>query len=50
MHLERELFNSEALLAVRPALPMEGISVILGNGLVGEKMWSEVTTLKESSV
>ncbi|XP_013856274.1 uncharacterized protein LOC106512139, partial [Austrofundulus limnaeus] len=43
--LECELFQGEALLAVRPALPIEGISVILGNGLVGNRLWEDVAKL-----
>ncbi|KAK0139986.1 hypothetical protein N1851_023093 [Merluccius polli] len=40
--LDCELFQGEAELAVRPALPIRGIHVILGNDLVGVKMWAEV--------
>lgn len=43
--LEHKLFNGEALLTVRPAVPIEGISVILGYGLVGICLWSDIAKL-----
>uniref|UniRef100_A0A8C6T4W0 CCHC-type domain-containing protein n=1 Tax=Neogobius melanostomus TaxID=47308 RepID=A0A8C6T4W0_9GOBI len=43
--LDCELFCGEAALAVRPALPMEGVSVILGNGLAGARLWSDAAPL-----
>ena len=43
--LECELFNGEALLAARPALPIEGVSVILGNGLAGSRLWVDAVPL-----
>lgn len=43
--LECELFSGEALLAVHSALPIEGISVILGNGLVGTHLWADIVKL-----
>ncbi|XP_023191398.1 uncharacterized protein LOC111608951 [Xiphophorus maculatus] len=39
--LECQLFCGEALLAVRPALPIDGVSVILGNDLAGSSMWTD---------
>ncbi|XP_032440334.1 uncharacterized protein LOC116737638 [Xiphophorus hellerii] len=39
--LECQLFCGEALLAVRPALPIDGVSVILGNDLAGSSMWAD---------
>lgn len=43
--LECELFNGKAFLAVRPALPIERISVILGNALVGKHLWADIAKL-----
>lgn len=40
--LECKLFCGETLLAVRTALPIEGVSVILGNNLVSSCMWADV--------
>ena len=39
--LKCELFQGEAKLAVRPALPIPGVTVILGNDLVGARVWAE---------
>ncbi|KAM3599208.1 uncharacterized protein V6R79_001991 [Siganus canaliculatus] len=39
---QRKCFiQGEAELAVRPELPVPGVTVILGNGLVGARVWSE---------
>lgn len=43
--LDCELFAGEAALAVRPALPIEGVSVILGNDLAGARMWADTDPL-----
>ena len=40
--LKCELFQGEAKLAVRPALPIPGVTLILGNDLVGAKVWAGV--------
>lgn len=48
VQLECELFNGENLLAVRSTLSMEGISVILGNGWIGDRTWSKVTQMTDS--
>ena len=40
--LKCELFQGEAKLAVRPALPNPGVTLILGNDLVGAKVWAGV--------
>ena len=42
VRLQCDLFQGEAELAVRPALPIPGVSVILGNDLVGARLWAEV--------
>ncbi|XP_062403431.1 uncharacterized protein LOC134094065 [Sardina pilchardus] len=39
--LESELVSGEVVLAVRPSLPIEGVDVILGNNLVGGRVWPE---------
>ncbi len=39
--LSCDLFQGEAELAVRPELPIPGVAVILGNGLVGARVWAE---------
>ncbi len=41
--LDCDLFQGEAALAVRPALPIEGVAVILGNKLAGDQVWSNVS-------
>lgn len=37
-----DLIQGEVELGVRPALPVEGVSVILGNNLAGGRVWSEL--------
>lgn len=39
--LDCELFQVQVKLAVRPAFPIEGISVILCNDLAGDRVWSD---------
>ncbi|XP_034567353.1 uncharacterized protein LOC117832370 [Notolabrus celidotus] len=36
------LVQGEVAMGVRPALPIEGVDVILGNGLAGSRVWAEV--------
>lgn len=40
--IDCDLFQGEAALAVRPALPIEGVSLILGNKLAGTRVWPDV--------
>ena len=40
--LDCELVKGEVRMGVRPALPIEGIAVILGNGLAGSRVWADV--------
>ncbi|XP_053089503.1 Fc receptor-like protein 5 [Pangasianodon hypophthalmus] len=35
--------KGEAALAVRPALPIEGVAVILGKKLAGDRVWSDIS-------
>ena len=39
--LHCDLFQGETVLAVRPALPIKGVSVILGNNIAGAQMWPD---------
>lgn len=41
MVLECELLCGPVSVGVRPALPIEGIDVILGNGLAGSRVWAD---------
>lgn len=40
--LYSNLFQGQAFVGVRPALPVEGVDVILGNGLAGARVWADV--------
>ena len=42
--LECELVEGDVELGVRPALPIDGISVVLGNQLAGRRIWSETSS------
>ena len=42
LHLFSELVQGEVCIAVRPALPVEGVHFILGNGLAGGHVWPDV--------
>uniref|UniRef100_A0AAV2M874 G-protein coupled receptors family 1 profile domain-containing protein n=1 Tax=Knipowitschia caucasica TaxID=637954 RepID=A0AAV2M874_KNICA len=44
MKLECELVRGEVTVGVRPALPIEGIHFILGNGLAGGRVWADTDT------
>ncbi|CAJ1055581.1 uncharacterized protein LOC113092869, partial [Xyrichtys novacula] len=41
--LQCDLFQGEAGLALRPVLPIPGVSVILGNDLLGARVWAGVS-------
>ncbi|KAF3689461.1 hypothetical protein EXN66_Car005133 [Channa argus] len=43
--LDCDVFQVEAALAVCPALPVEGVSVIIGNNLMGARVWADVPPL-----
>ncbi len=40
--LQSDLVNGSVVMGVRPSLPVEGVSVILGNNLAGDCVWSDV--------
>ncbi|XP_030271930.1 uncharacterized protein LOC115581177 isoform X1 [Sparus aurata] len=37
-----DLLQGDVVMGVRPSLPMGGVQVILGNDLVGDRVWSDV--------
>ncbi len=41
VRLQSELNQGEVVMGVRPALPIEGVHIILGNELVGERVWAD---------
>ncbi|XP_033986450.1 uncharacterized protein LOC117482461 [Trematomus bernacchii] len=42
MYIDCDLVKGEVAVGVRPALPIEGIHFILGNGLAGSRVWTDV--------
>ncbi len=42
--LQSDLVNRSVVMGVRPSLPVEGVSVILGNNLAGDRVWSYVSS------
>nr|XP_033964028.1 cold shock protein 1-like [Pseudochaenichthys georgianus] len=42
MYIDCGLVKGEVAVGVRPALPIEGIQFILGNGLAGSRVWTDV--------
>ena len=40
--LDCGLFQGEVSMGVRPALPIEGVHIIVGNGLAGSRVWADV--------
>lgn len=45
MMLYSDLFQGQITVGVRPALPVEGITLILGNGVAGEHVWADAPPL-----
>ncbi|XP_039537129.1 uncharacterized protein LOC120485420 [Pimephales promelas] len=43
VRLQSDLIQGEVVMGVRPALPVEGVHIILGNGLVGERVWADTS-------
>ena len=41
MNLDCELVQREVTMGVRPALPIEGVDIILGNDLAGSRVWAK---------
>lgn len=39
-----ELFEGEVKMGVRPTLPVEGITLILGNYVAGDRVWPDQQT------
>lgn len=42
VHLTSDLICGEVSLGIRPSLPVDGVTVILGNNLAGGRVWREV--------
>lgn len=42
LQLFSDLVQGEVCLAVRPAFPVEGVQLVLGNRLAGGHVWSDV--------
>ena len=42
LELDCGLVKGEVTMGVRPALPIRGIHIILGNGLAGSRVWADV--------
>ncbi len=42
MNLDCDLVQGEVSIGVRPALPVEGVDMILGNNLAGSRVWANV--------
>lgn len=40
--LQSDLIKGPVVLGIRPSLPVEGVSVILGNNLAGDRVWRDV--------
>ena len=40
--LSCDLFQGEMAVGVRPALPVDGVTMILGNGIAGSRVWADV--------
>ncbi len=40
--LQSDLVNRSVVMGVRPSLPVEGVSFILGNNLAGDRVWRDV--------
>jgi len=43
MMLHCNLFQGEVSVGVRPALPVDGVAMILGNDIAGDKVWADVS-------
>lgn len=42
INLQSDLVQGEVSIAVRPSLPIEGVHLLLGNNLAGERVWRDV--------
>ncbi|KAL2094752.1 hypothetical protein ACEWY4_009471 [Coilia grayii] len=42
LHIQSDFVQGEVIIGVRPALPVEGVHVILGNGIAGCRVWGDV--------
>ncbi len=45
LFFQSDLVNRSVVMGVRPSLPVEGVSVILGNNLAGDRVWRDVPSL-----
>lgn len=50
MHSIHDLFQGTVAVGVRPALPVEGIMLILGNVMAGGRVWADVPPPPVSAV
>lgn len=42
INLQSDLVQGEVKIAVRPSLPIEGVHLLLGNNLAGERVWRDI--------
>ena len=42
VHIDSDLVQGEVAVGVRPALPLHGIAMILGNGLAKSRVWANI--------
>ena len=50
IHLQSDLISGDVVVGLRPTLPMEGVSFILGNDLAGDKVIPELQVVTDPEV
>ena len=50
IYLNSDLVSREVVVGLRPTLPMEGVSLILGNDLAGERVIPDLQVVTEQEV
>ena len=50
IHLKSDLVSGDVVVGLRPTLPIEGVSLILGNDLAGEKVIPELQVISNPTV